>query len=347
VWACYLREHLVEAAAQEEEPHLPQAVGQREVPLQLVVQGLRAVDGRAREELLADARQLVDRAVEEEERRQHGVLLAVVLDGAHHLAPGLRLAGAGSALGCGRRLGAGAALGGRRLVGLPLLARRLVGRPLLARRLVGRPLLARRLVSGLSGSRLRELHAVVEEVLHREVREHIQDGDEPVGRPAAEALVLVLGVVDLDALGAEVPVHGVPFHEEERLLGDERHAQPILVQKVAGVPDAEAEARDLVLVHAGDARRLVLHESRLRSRRLCGIHEHRRPGFSTQARHTRIAAIHEFRGWRVQQAVLLLLLRRLAPIQDQIILWIVLEIIPAQARGQIIGLLRGLVVEEG
>lgn len=336
VWAC-LREHLVEAAAEEEEPHLPQAVGQREVPLQLVVQGLRAVDGRAREELLADARQLVDRAVEEEERRQHGVLLAVVLDGAHHLAPGLRLAGAGSALGCGRRLGAGAALGGRRLVGLPLLARRLVGRPLLARRLV----------SGLSGSRLRELHAVVEEVLHREVREHIQDGDEPVGRPAAEALVLVLGVVDLDALGAEVPVHGVPFHEEERLLGDERHAQPILVQKVAGVPDAEAEARDLVLVHAGDARRLVLHESRLRSRRLCGIHEHRRPGFSTQARHTRIAAIHEFRGWRVQQAVLLLLLRRLAPIQDQIILWIVLEIIPAQARGQIIGLLRGLVVEEG
>ena len=105
-----LREHLGQPAAEEEEPRLAQAVGEREVAPELVVQRLRPVEARAGEEVPAHARQPVDRAVEHRLERADGEGL-VELDGAGGLAaPGLRLARAAPQGGQRRRGGRGLAL---------------------------------------------------------------------------------------------------------------------------------------------------------------------------------------------------------------------------------------------
>lgn len=108
------------------------------------MQDLRVVDGGAGEELLAHAGQPIDGAVKDRRGQRN---LAVVLDAAHDLAPGLRLARTEAGLRRARRL---CGLAGRRLVGRPPapLGRRLVGLVPPARRLVGRSLALGRLPLG-------------------------------------------------------------------------------------------------------------------------------------------------------------------------------------------------------
>jgi hypothetical protein len=140
-----------------------------------------------------------------------------------------------------------------------------------------------------------DVHAVINQLLDGQVREHVQRRDEPVGSPAADPLLGRVHVVDPDALGAEVAKNRVPFDEVERVARDEDQPHPLLEAEIAGVPDAESRLGDSVRVHAGDARRQALDKILFGADGLQRKCKGRRPGFPIQARDAHVAAVHEFR----------------------------------------------------